>query len=160
MDHEATPTLDAVEGIDLDEYKDTLMERFGNPNIKDNLARICLQSSSKLPVFLIPTITENLHRNGSIKYAAFVIATWCLYSDKRVDQHGEPLDIVDEMKDALHEAARKTSDDKLSFLKLKPVFGDLASNARFTEVYVEMIDQLYENNDVSLPMRMILKSED
>jgi len=74
MDVEATPVLDPVEGIDLDAYKDSLIERFGNPNIKDSLARICLENSAKLPVFLVPTITENLERGGSIKYATLVIA--------------------------------------------------------------------------------------
>ncbi len=115
--------MDVVEGIDLDAYKDTLIERFGNPNIKDNLARICLESSSKLPVFLIPTITENLQTGGSIRYAALVIATWCLYSDKGVDRNGKRLEIVDEMKAALHEAASGTSHNKLSFLRLTSFFG-------------------------------------
>lgn len=156
MDAEATPVLDAVEGIDLDAYKDTLIERFGNPNIKDSLARICLESSSKLPVFLIPTIRENLERGGSVKFAALVIAAWCLYSDKGVDRFGKKLEIVDEMKEALHQAAKDTRNDKLAFLKLTPVFGDLLENERFTGVYSEMIDRLYGNPDVSVPMRTIL----
>ncbi len=156
MDAEATPVLDAVEGIDLDAYKDTLIERFGNPNIKDSLARICLESSSKLPVFLIPTIRENLERGGSVEFAALVIAAWCLYSDKGVDQFGKKLEIVDEMKEALHQAAKGTRNEKLAFLKLTPVFGDLVENERFTGVYSEMIDRLYENPDVSVPMRTIL----
>lgn len=155
MDLEATPTLDAVPGIDLDVYKDTLIERFGNPNIKDSLSRICLESSSKLPVFLLPTISDNLRRGGSVDFAALVIATWCFYSDRGVDQHGKPLVIVDKLKDDLHKAAQATCDDKLSFLKLKSVFGDLAANERFAKVYVEMIDRVYEQPDVSLHMRSL-----
>gem|GEM_PF-2862848 len=76
------PVLNRVSGIDLEAYKDSLLERFGHPNIKDNLARICLGSSSKLPKFLIPTITKNLKRGGSIESATLVIAAWCYYSDK------------------------------------------------------------------------------
>ncbi|NND97887.1 MAG: mannitol dehydrogenase family protein [Pirellulaceae bacterium] len=159
MDVEATPTLDAVEGVDLDAYKGTLLERFANPNIKDNLARICLESSSKLPVFLIPTITKNLESGGSIRYAALVIAAWCYYSDKGMDQHGKLLDIVDEKKDELHDAAKGTCKDKLSFLKLKSVFGDLASNEPFAKVYAQLIDQLYADPDVTLLMREIIESE-
>ncbi len=160
MDLEATPTLDAVAGIDLDAYKETLIERFGNPNIKDSLPRICLESSSKLPVFLIPTVMENLQRGGSVQYAALVIATWCFYSDRGVDQHGKPLEIVDKLKDDLHKAAKGTGDDKLSFLKLKSVFGDLAENERFSKVYAEMIDRVYEHPDVSSSMRTILGRKD
>tara|TARA_R110002049_G_scaffold305056_3_gene501176 strand:- start:138864 stop:140348 length:1485 start_codon:yes stop_codon:yes gene_type:complete len=159
MDLEVTPRLSAVEGIDLDAYKDTLIERFGNPNIKDSVARICLESSSKLPVFLIPTITENLKHDGSIKHAALVIAAWCLYSDRGVDRHGNPLEIVDEMKEALHEAAKGTQTDRLSFLRLKSVFGDLAENPEFAKVYVAMIEQVYEQPDVSIQMRAIIQGD-
>jgi len=34
MDIEATPVLDPVEGVDLEAYKDSLIERFGNPSIQ------------------------------------------------------------------------------------------------------------------------------
>lgn len=159
MDVEATPTLDAVEGINLVAYKDTLIERFGNPNIKDNLARICLESSSKLPVFLVPTIEANLNHGGSIRFSALTIAAWCYYSDKGVDQHNRPLEIVDEMKTMLHEAAKRTAEDKLSFLKLKSVFGDLAHNERFSKTYSELIDEIYENPDVSRIMQQMIMTD-
>ncbi|MFB1034397.1 MAG: mannitol dehydrogenase family protein, partial [Sinobacterium sp.] len=79
MDLEVTPLLDELDGIDLNQYKDTLIERFANPNIKDSLARICSESSAKLPKFLIATIEENLTANRDCSLAALVIATWCLY---------------------------------------------------------------------------------
>lgn len=156
MDLEATPVLDAVEGIDLDAYKDSLIERFGNPNIKDNLARICLESSSKLPKFLIPTIQENLKIGGSIEYATLVIAAWCYYSDRGTSQDGTPLDITDAMKAELHQAAAGTQTDNLSFLKLEPVFGDLAHHEPFTRVYARMVNALYENPNMAWHMQRLL----
>ena len=159
MDIEATPVLDAVEGIDLNAYKDSLIERFGNPNIKDNLARICLESSAKLPKFLISTIHENLAAGGSIKYSTLVIAAWCLYSDTEINRHGVKLDIVDEMKEELHHAARGTDDNPLSFLKLEDIFGNLINNQRFTTLYSEMIDAIYKDNDIAKEMKKILSAE-
>jgi len=156
FDDEATPMLDAVEGIDLDEYKDTLIERFSNPNIKDSLARICLESSSKLPVFLLPTIRKNLQQRGPIAHAALVIAAWCYYSDHHTDRHGNALDVVDEQKAALQAAAKNTSTDPLAFLKLDSVFGDLAEDARFAETYERLVKQLYSNPDVSILMRQVM----
>ncbi|MGJ8639236.1 MAG: mannitol dehydrogenase family protein [Opitutaceae bacterium] len=156
MDAEATPVLDRVEGINLEDYKDSLIARFGNPNIKDSLARICLESSAKLPKFLISTIRENLQRKGSIEFATLVIAAWCYYSDKGTDQNGEPLEIVDEMKAALHEAAAGTESDPLSFIKLKPIFGDLAKHEVFVVTYSRMIRKLYENPDVAQLMTTVL----
>lgn len=159
MDFEATPVLDDVEGIDLNEYKDSLIKRFGNPNIKDNLARICLESSAKLPKFLISTIHENLASGGSIKYSTLVIAAWCLYSDRGTNRHGVKLNIVDEMKDGLHQAAKGTKDNSLSFLKLETIFGGLINNKRFTTLYSEMIDALYKENDITKEMEKILSAE-
>ncbi|MBK1725190.1 mannitol dehydrogenase family protein [Thiocystis violacea] len=158
MDIEATPVLDPVEGVDLEAYKDSLIERFGNPNIKDNLARICLESSAKLPKFLIPTIHENLARGGSIQYATLVIAAWCLYSDKGRNRHGVELQIVDEMKDELHQAAMSTQDDPLSFLRLETIFGDLVSQREFTALYAEMIRAIYEDHDVGRQMQKIISA--
>lgn len=131
MDEEATPVLAPVEGIDLSQYKDTLIERFGNPNVKDNLARICLESSSKLPKFLISTIHENLASGGNTRLATLVIAAWCFYSDKGVNQFGTPLEIVDDMKDTLHKAASLTEQDALSFLRVTDIFGNLVDNHTF-----------------------------
>jgi mannitol-1-phosphate/altronate dehydrogenase len=108
------------------------------------------------PTFLIPTITENLDRGGRILCAVLVIAAWCLYSDKGIDRHARKLDIVDEKKEALREAAKLTGKDKLAFLKLMPVFGDLIQNERFTKLYSEMIDAVYENPDISLQMKRIV----
>lgn len=156
MDVEATPVLDTVEGIDLDAYKDNLIYRFGNPSIKDNLARICLESSAKLPKFLIATIHENLAAGGSIKYATLVLAAWCLYSDKGLSRDGKELDIVDEMKDELHVAAMGTEDDVLSFLKLDNIFGDLAKNERFTALYSEMVKAIYKDPDIAKQMEKLL----
>ena len=39
MDREATPTLEPVPGIDLDEYKHQLIDRFSNAQVKDTVAR-------------------------------------------------------------------------------------------------------------------------
>lgn len=148
-DQEATPVLDKVEGIDLDEYKDSLLERFANPNIKDKVSRICAESSAKLPKFLIPTINENLRKDGEIGIATFLIAAWCYYSDKQTDQNRQPLEIIDAMADQLHQAAKKTTEDPLSFLRLKEVFGDLLANEAFTNLYTASVNRFYENPEIS-----------
>lgn len=155
MDAEVTPTLAPVPGIDLDQYKDTLIERFGNPNIRDSVSRICSQSSSKLPVFLVPTIKANLDAGRDIELATFVLASWCLYSDRQTDQNGNPLEIIDDMHDELHHAAR-TREDKLSFIKFKPVFGNLAENEHFATVYTKMKDRLYENIEIKDEMQRVM----
>lgn len=148
MDKEATPILDPIEGIDIEKYKDNLEERFANPNIKDSVSRICSESSAKLPTFLIPTIQDNLARGGSIEYATFILAAWCFYSDKGMDQNGLPLEIIDAKKEQLGTAAQQTKIAPLSFLSLTEVFGDLAQNKTFTKLYKRMITQIYQTQDI------------
>lgn len=143
MDLEVTPLLDELDGIDLDQYKHTLIERFSNPNIKDSLARICSESSAKLPKFIIATVRENLASGRDCSLAALVLATWCVYSDKQENQAQEPLDIHDVMHNELTEYAQKTHADKFSFLKLTSLFDDLLEHSAFSQLYATSIDALY-----------------
>nr|WP_292960556.1 mannitol dehydrogenase family protein [Muricauda sp. UBA7809] len=156
MDIEATPTLDRVQGINLEEYKDSLEERFANPNIKDSVARICSESSAKLPKFIIPTINENLKNNGSIEFAALIVASWCYYSDRQINKNGEPLEIIDALGDQLHNYASGSDKDPLKFLQLTEIFGDLKSNGRFTARFGFFVDQLHKNPNVRELMEKVL----
>jgi len=148
MDKEATPILGNIEGIDIEKYKDSLEERFSNPNIKDDVSRICSESSAKLPKFLIPTLRENLENGGSIKYATFVIAAWCFYSDKKHAKNGIPLEIIDNQKEKLHQAAKNTKHTTKAFLNLSEIFGELTENERFTNEYTSMVQKIYKADDI------------
>ncbi|MBO0331139.1 mannitol dehydrogenase family protein [[Muricauda] lutisoli] len=156
MDVEVTPVLGAVEGIDVEKYKDNLEERFANPNIKDSVSRICSESSAKLPKFLIPTLLENLASQGSIKYATFILAAWCYYSDKGINEKGEPLEIIDAQKEELNRAAKNTENDWTSFLNQPEIFGELPKNGRFVKEYTSASRLIYEERNIRKLMSDIL----
>ena len=156
MDKEVSPVLGAIEGIDIKNYKDSLEERFANPNIKDSVSRICSESSAKLPKFLIPTLNENLAGGGSIEFATLVLATWCYYSDKGINENNEPLEIIDVMKAELHQAAKNTQDNKLGFLNQPEIFGDLSKNDRFVKKYAEFIQVIYTEGNIRELMRKLI----
>lgn len=152
LDQEATPILGSIEGINLEDYKDSLLQRFANPNIKDSLSRICSESSAKLPKFLIVTLNENLATGGSIKFATLVIAAWCYYSDKGMDRHGRPIEVIDAMSTELHLAARETTNDPLAFIRLEPLFGNLIKNERFTTLYAALVQEIYRDTNIKKHM--------
>ena len=156
MDKEVSPVLEEVKGIDLHQYKNSLQERFANPNIKDSVSRICSESSAKLPKFLIPTLQENLLGKGSIKLGTLVIAAWCYYSDKGLDKNGQPLEIIDAMGVQLQQAAQKTQTDPLAFIRQESLFGDLIKNKQFTDLYVDLVQKIYANNDIKKLMQSML----
>ncbi|WP_339705436.1 mannitol dehydrogenase family protein [uncultured Kriegella sp.] len=156
MDKEASPILDEVKGIDLESYKDSLETRFANPNIKDSVSRICSESSAKLPKFLIATLQENLIEGGSIQFATLVIAAWCYYSDKGINHQGEPIEIIDVMHAELQQAAKRTKTEPLAFIKQESLFGDLAKNERFAQLYVATVQQIYKDRDSRKQMQSML----
>ena len=139
MDDEGTPTLEPVPGVDLDEYKATLIERFSNPEVRDTVARLCAESSDRIPKWLLPVVRRNLEASGPIRRSAAVVASWARYAEG-TDEQGEPIEIVDQLKDRLGEAARRGA-----FLEDREVFGDLADDERFAAAYREALDSLHEH---------------
>ncbi|GHV59455.1 mannitol 2-dehydrogenase [Bacteroidia bacterium] len=141
MDKEVTPLLGLIKGVDLDDYKDTLMERFRNPNIRDQLTRICSESSVKLPKFLIPTVKEQLERKGPIHYAVIALAAWRrtleLYAAGKYD-----YPIQDVMLGELTQAA--VHDNPVTFLHLEAIFCDLAQNPRFVDEFINTSKHIRE----------------
>jgi mannitol 2-dehydrogenase len=144
MDDEATPTLDEVPGVDLDAYKPQLIERFANPEIKDTLARLCAESSDRIPKWLIPVVRDRLEAGGTVHRAALVVAAWARYAEG-VDEQGEEIEIVDNRKDALMKRASEQKSDPLAFLRAPDLFGDLVDDERFTEEYAAALESLHEH---------------
>ncbi len=135
MDEEATPTLGDLGDIDLPAYKNSLIERFQNIYIKDLVSRICLESSAKFPIFILPTIKAQLKQNGNIEKAAFVVAAWCKYNDG-INEQGNAYNIDDAMSDVLIKAAADSHKDPMEFLKIDKIFGGLVNNQRFVDLFL------------------------
>ena len=98
MDEEGTPTLSPVPGVDLEEYKATLIERFSNPEVRDTIARLCAESSDRIPKWLLPVVRAQLAAGGPITRCAAVVASWARYAEG-VDEQGEPIEVVDRLRD-------------------------------------------------------------
>ena len=128
----------------MEEYKNSVIQRFGNKNIKDQLSRICSQSSAKLPKFLIPTIKEQLEIGGPIKKGTLILAAWCRYMEL-AGTSGYDYEVMDEMQAVLKEGAKASAGgDPLAFLKIKTVFGDLVNSKHFVDTYLVLIDSIRE----------------
>ncbi|GAB3242616.1 mannitol dehydrogenase family protein [Mycolicibacterium hippocampi] len=144
MDSEATPTLKPVPGIDLPDYKRTLIERFANPGVRDTIARLCYGSSDRIPQWLVPVIRANLDSGAPVRLSAAVVASWARYAEG-VDEQGEPIDVQDNRADALVPLAKAQRENPTSFIENTDLFGDLAEHPRFVAAYTETLDSLYRN---------------
>lgn len=142
MAREGAPTLLPVPGVDLEEYQATLIERFANPHVRDTLARLCAESSDRIPKWLVPVIRANLAAGGEVERSAAVVAAWARYAEG-VDEQGEPITVVDRLADRVQAAAARQSDDPVAFLRDEELFGDLASQPRFVAAYTAALDSLH-----------------
>ena len=142
MEREATPTLRPVPGIDLAEYRATLLERFGNPEIRDHLARLCMESSDRIPKWLVPMIRERLAADQDVRLSAAIVASWARYAEG-VDEDGEPIEVNDRLAETLVPRARSQTSDPLAFLRDPSLFGDLAGDPRFTRPYLDVLADLH-----------------
>ncbi len=143
MNREATPTLEPVPGIDLEEYKPNLIARFSNPSVRDTVARLCAESSDRIPKWLLPVIRHNLATGGEITRSAAVVASWARYAEG-VDEQGRPIEVVDRLKDRLTANARRQREDPLAFLADRDVFGDLVDDERFASIYLSHLESLHQ----------------
>ena len=144
MDEEATPTLGPVPGIDLASYKHELIERFSNPEILDTIARLCAESSDRIPKWLVPVARAQLQRGGPVALSAAIVASWARYA-QGADEHGRPIEIVDRRRDEVHELARRAERDPTAFIANRELFGDLVDDPRFVHAYTDALTSLREH---------------
>jgi len=144
MENEATPTLLPVPGVDLAAYRNKLIERFSNPEVKDTLARLCAESSDRIPKWLVPVIQQRLADGGDVTLSSSIVASWARYAEG-VDEAGEPINVVDPLKDQLIPIAKSQRENPLAFVQNTQLFGALAEDERFTKPYLAALSSLYKN---------------
>lgn len=138
------PLIHEPPGIDLVDYQRTLIHRFGNPAVKDQLARIAYDASSRIPGFVLPSAREQLAKGGSIDLFALVVAAWIRYLGGK-DEAGTPIEVKDPLKDTLLSKVRFGDPDPTPFLGLREVFGsDLGSNETFASAVRAALESLYQ----------------
>jgi mannitol 2-dehydrogenase len=128
LHREALPTLREIRGHPREEYAASVVERFANGGVHDQIARLCIDGSAKFPMFLIPTVERQLEAGGPVSLAATALAGWARY-----------LGVVDpeqQSYDADAHVARRHAAEALrtpeAFLEYEAVFPDeLRASDRF-----------------------------
>ena len=65
--------------IRVEDYAATVLGRFANPGVRDQIARLCIDGTAKYPTFLIPTIEYHVANGGPVRHAALALAGWARY---------------------------------------------------------------------------------
>ncbi|MDR2376299.1 MAG: mannitol dehydrogenase family protein [Treponema sp.] len=110
-------TVPPIPGLDLGEYKDTLIRRFSNRHIADTIPRLASDGSRKIPNAILEPLAE-LVRGGSRNYGAILLALafWARFLTG-TGEHGEDLPLEDPAAAELSTAARLARNDPAAFLR-------------------------------------------
>lgn len=142
MKEEVKPLLPQIPGVSVDDYCDTLLRRFGNKTLKDELPRICLGGSGKIPQFIMPSIAEQLQAGGSLRRLTLCAAAWFRYLEG-VDEQGRVFKLDDPMAEELQAKAREGG---LALLEVESLFGDdLRNNDRFVSELKSALESLRQD---------------
>lgn len=144
MRDEVAPLLPEVPGIDLESYQRTLIERFSNPKIGDQITRICQDGSARVPKFLLPALRAALDAGHPHRCLTLALAGWLRYLTG-VDEAGEPIPLQDARAHALQALALKGRDDPRPLLSVRDLFGDLADRDTFVAELTATLHRLYES---------------
>lgn len=139
MDRETGPTLPDIPGVDLDDYKATLIRRFSNHAIKDTVDRV--NADAPLNVLLDP-IRDRLSANAPLECLALALAAW-LYRVRGKDERGAAIEVRHPLAQELARLAAQGGPDPTPLLGLRPLFGDLGDDPRLTRPVGAWLRTLY-----------------
>ncbi|MFZ2824194.1 D-arabinitol 4-dehydrogenase [Hydrogenophaga sp.] len=116
--------------IDLEAYRDVVLDRFGNPAIADTNQRVAMDGFAKIPGMIAPTIRDKLARGGTIDSVAMLPALFLAYL-QRWHAGQIPYTYQDQAMDpAAAHAICEAADPVAAFAADTTLWGELASDTR------------------------------
>ena len=144
MDIDVTPYVPAPGNTDLEGYKQTLIERFSNSSVSDQVARLCFDGLSKFPVYIIPNLTKMVKEGKDLTRVAYLFAAYYDYLRFHTDDNGEKFEIAEPWMDATVEKAL-ASGNPLDFLDIPAFAGaGLRESKAFTDLYLRFVKEIRE----------------
>ncbi len=146
MDIEITPSI-KIEGIDLNEYKTQLIQRYENTALQHRTWQIAMDGTQKIPQRFLQTIRYSLENDISIEGLCLALAGWMRYVSG-VDEQRQQIDVQDPLKEQLAQVWQQAGSDLEKvvdgFLSLQSVFDkELASNPKFKATLQSALEKLF-----------------
>lgn len=143
MDHDITPSVPSVPGIDLEAYKNTLIRRFANPAVRDQILRLAEDGSQKIKNAIVPCLEHQLQTGGSIRFAALALAGWFRFLSGS-DEQMNAIPIKDPLAEQLVTRAKIEPRNPDQLLAMKDIFGTTVSASPLVRQEIAIaLDSLY-----------------
>ena len=156
---EILPIIPPVPGQDLIEYKSLIIQRFSNPEVMDQIRRLCLDGTNRQPKFIIPSIRDVLAAGGRAEGLTLLSAMWCRYC-AGIDEAGHEIAPNDPNWDVLNRCALAAKEDPSQWIAMTDIYGDLAQNAVFAEGFTEALWFLWANGAEAAMQRYLDRAVD
>ncbi len=130
-------------GIDLEDYRDVVLERFTNPHIQDTNQRVAADGFSKIPAMITPTLVECYDRGVAPKATAVLPALFFVFMEQW--HKGQlPYEYQDGIldEDAVH-AMFNSNDPIHLYATNHALFSQLAEKPEFEQLLRDKIDAVY-----------------
>jgi D-arabinitol 4-dehydrogenase len=115
--------------IDLNAYRDTVLDRFTNSGIADGNKRVAMDGFAKFPGFIGPTLIERLAAGASIASSALVVAAFLKFLE-RWHRGSLPFQYEDHVMDARVVTNICVSADPIkAFCENDALFGSVRGNS-------------------------------
>ena len=109
---ESAPTLTPIAGHPPEQYVADVLDRFANTGIRDQIARLCVDTTAKIRTFMMPIVADRLAQGGSVDHLAHSVAAWAHSLASIPDEQ----QAADPSGDVVRPLARAAIDDPAVFL--------------------------------------------
>jgi len=158
MSREVAPHLSRADWAD---YRDALIQRFGNPYLKHSVHQIATDSSQKIPQRWPPSIMGQMAKGQSFEHHALAAAIFLRYT-LAVDEQGQAYTLNDPQADSLLDIGRNQVSDAAGSLKAllsrQDLWGsDLTHNTKWAQRVAYWHDQvIHQGVDATLKFAITL----
>ena len=129
---EIAPSLPVPPGVDLDAYRESLLDRMANPTIADQVSRLCRGGSLKYPRHVLPSLLAA--REDRRPHPLLTLATAAVCRQLRgVDDAGHAFRLDDPVAARLQKLALRGGSDPRPLLSETSMFGRLGRDEAFVQ---------------------------
>ncbi len=119
--------------INLEQYRDVVLDRFGNPAIADTNQRVAMDAFSKIPGMIAPTIRDQLARGGRFDSVALLPALFLAYL-QRWHKGQIPYTYQDQAMDpAVAHAICEATDPVAAYAADPTLWGEMAGRTELVD---------------------------
>ncbi|WP_440877076.1 mannitol dehydrogenase family protein [Thalassotalea sp. PLHSN55] len=143
LEKEIIPTLEPIDGLNIEQYALDILTRFENPKIKHLLAQIACDGSMKIPVRILAPLAENVAQGLSTKGLSIVVAAWLHFLVNSVDNSiviNDPR--ANEFVAALKKGEGEPTDTVAALLSISGLIPETLSE---DSAFIDNVSQAYIN---------------